>query len=102
MSSRAVTALVGVYEISKLLAAPFRLEAELSGVLALLSSFLDMHNGLIALLTEDGDAEVLVGPGWSDGKPERFFERLPERVIGQIVVTKMPLVVPNVRADPLF
>jgi len=23
-------------------------------------------------------------------------------VIGQIVVTKMPLVVPNVRADPLF
>jgi Nif-specific regulatory protein len=102
MSSRADTALVGVYEISKLLAAPFRLEAELSGVLALLSSFLDMHNGLIALLTPDGEAEVLVGPGWSDDKPERYFERLPERVIGQIVVTRMPLVVSNVRADPLF
>jgi Nif-specific regulatory protein len=102
MSSRAETALAGVYEISKLLAAPFRLESELSGVLALLSSFLDMHNGLIALLTPEGDAEVLVGPGWSEAKPERFFERLPERVIGQIVVTKMPLVVPNVRADPLF
>ena len=102
MSSRAETALVGVYEISKLLAAPFRLEAELSGVLALLSSFLDMHNGLIALLTREGEAEMVVGPGWSDDKPERYFERLPERVIGQIVVTKMPLVIPNVRADPLF
>jgi Nif-specific regulatory protein len=102
MSSRAETALVGVYEISKLLAAPHRLESELSGVLTLLSSFLDMHNGLIALLTPDGEAEMLVGPGWSDAKPERFFERLPERAIGQIVVTEMPLVVPNVRADPLF
>jgi len=38
-------------------------------VLALLSSFLDMHNGLIALLTSEGDAEVLVGP--AGAKPSR-------------------------------
>jgi Nif-specific regulatory protein len=102
MSSRAETALVGVYEISKLLAAPHRLETELSGVLALLSSFLDMNNGLIALLTSEGEPEIVVGSGWNEGDAARRFARLPERVIGQIVVTQMPFVSPDVRSDPLF
>jgi len=102
MSSRAETALVGVYEISKLLAAPHRLETALAGVLTLLSSFLDMNNGLIALVTPEGDAEVVVGSGWSEANAKLYFTRLPERVIGQIVVTKMPFVSPDVRSDPLF
>ena len=48
------TALVGIYEISKLLASPARLENVLAGVLTLLSSFLDMRHGLIALLDDKG------------------------------------------------
>ena len=100
--SRAEMALGGVYEISKLLASPNRLEPTLSGVLALLSSFLDMRHGLIALLDPDGDAEVVVGSGWSEANAARYFERLPERAIGRIVVTKMPLIVPDVSQDPLF
>jgi Nif-specific regulatory protein len=39
------TALVGIYEISKLLASPDRLERTLAGVLVLLSSFLDCATG---------------------------------------------------------
>jgi len=100
--NRAEMALIGVYEISKLLASPKRLEPTLSGVLALLSSFLDMRNGLIALLTPDGTPELVVGSGWCEANARQFFERQPERAIGQIVVTKMPLVVPDVSRDPLF
>ena len=100
--NRAEMALGGVYEISKLLASPNRLEPTLSGVLALLSSFLDMRHGLIALLDPDGKAEVVVGSGWSEANATRYFERLPERAIGQIVVTKMPLVIPDISQDPLF
>ncbi len=100
--NRAEMALGGIYEISKLLAAPNRLEPTLSGVLALLSSFLDMRRGLIALLTPDGTAELVVGSGWTEANAKQFFQRLPERAIGQIVVTKMPLVVPDVSRDPLF
>ncbi|MGB8364308.1 MAG: nif-specific transcriptional activator NifA [Rhizomicrobium sp.] len=95
-------ALSGVYEISKLLASPNRLEPTLSGVLALLSSFLDMRHGLIALLGPSGEAEIVVGSGWSETNAKRFFELLPERAIGQIVVTKMPLVISDISRDPLF
>ena len=97
------TALVGIYEISKLLASPARLESMLAGVLALLSSFLDMRHGLIALLDDKGAPEIVVGSGWSEGNGEAiFFDRLPERAVGQIIATKMPLVVDNVATSPLF
>jgi len=95
-------ALYGVYEISKLLTAPGKLEAILARVLQLLSSFLDMRHGLIALLGESGEPEVVLGSGWSEATAKRYFERLPERAIGRIVVTQMPLVVPDMKEDPLF
>lgn len=96
------TALVGIYEISKLLASPARLENVLAGVLTLLSSFLDMRHGLIALLDDKGAPEVVVGSGWSEGAAKMFFERLPERAVGQIIATKMPVVVEDVATSPLF
>ncbi|WP_363347077.1 nif-specific transcriptional activator NifA [Methylocystis echinoides] len=96
------TALVGIYEISKLLASPARLENVLAGVLTLLSSFLDMRHGLIALLDVKGAPEVVVGAGWSEGAAKLFFDRLPERAVGQIIATKMPIIVEDVAASPLF
>ncbi len=96
------SALIGIYEISKLLSSPNRLERTLAGVLALLSSFLDMRHGLIALLDRRGEPEVVVGSGWSEENAKRYFERLPERAVSQIVVTKMPLVVENMATSPLF
>jgi Nif-specific regulatory protein len=95
-------ALYGVYEISKVLSEPGRLEITLGKVVHLLASFLDMTHGLIALLGEDGDPEIVVGSGWSEATAKQYFERLPERAIGQIVVTQMPLVVPDMRVEPLF
>lgn len=100
--NQAEVALGGIYEISKLLASPNRLEPTLSGVLALLSSFLDMRHGLIALLDGEGKADIVVGSGWSEDNAARYFERLPEQAIGRIVVTKMPLVIPDISRDPLF
>ena len=96
------TTLVGVYEISKLLASVNRLEVTLAGVLGLLSSFLEMRHGLIALLDKAGKPEIVVGSGWSEANAKLYFDRLPERAIGQIVTTKMPLVVENVHSSILF
>jgi Nif-specific regulatory protein len=91
-----------MYEISKLLTAPGKLEVTLTRLLQLLASFLDMRHGLIALLAENGSPEVVVGAGWSEATARRYFDQLPERSIGQLVVTEMPLVVQDVLDDPIF
>jgi Nif-specific regulatory protein len=101
-SSRADISLHGVYELSKILASPARLEATLANVLSLLSSFLDMHHGIIALLDEQGNPNTVVGLGWTEENAKSYFERLPERAVGQIVTTQMPVIADNVAKHPLF
>src|SRR5712691_6603229 len=80
-------ALTGIYEISKILNAPNRLETTLSNVLNVLSSFLQMRHGVISLLADDDVPDITVGVGWNEGTDERYKARLPETAIGQIVAT---------------
>jgi len=101
-STRAEIALHGVYEVSKVLASPARLETTLSNVLGVLSSFMDMHHGIIALLNADGLPDIAVGTGWTEETAKHHFNRLPERAVGQIVTTKMPVVIENIKKSPLF
>jgi Nif-specific regulatory protein len=95
-------ALTGIYEISKILTAPTRLETTLSSVVNVLSSFMQMRHGVISLLGDDGIPDITVGVGWNEGTDERYRARLPETAIGQIVATSVPLVVENVAAHPMF
>ena len=95
-------ALTGVYEISKILASPARLEVTLANVLNLLSSFMHMRDGVIALLGDDGTPEMVVGAGWREDAEGQFRPRIPEKAIGQIIATAMPLVVQNILLHPLF
>jgi Nif-specific regulatory protein len=95
-------ALTGIYEISKILNAPNRLETTLSAVLNVLSSFLQMRHGVISLLADDDVPDITVGIGWNEGTDERYRARLPETAIGQIVATAVPLVVEDVATHPLF
>jgi Nif-specific regulatory protein len=95
-------ALTGIYEISKILNAPNRLETTLSNVLNVLSSFLQMRHGVISLLADDDIPDITVGIGWHEGADERYRARLPETAIGQIVATAVPLVVEDVATHPLF
>jgi len=101
-SVRTHAALMGIYEISKMLTRPARLETALSGVVNLLNSFMDMSGGLIALLDEEDRTTTVVGAGWNEAEAKEHFERLPEQAVGQIVVSGMPLVVRDVAQSPLF
>jgi len=85
-------ALTGIYEISKILNAPNRLETTLSNVLNVLSSFLQMRHGVISLLADDDVPDVTVGIGWNEGTDQRYRARLPETAIRQIIATAVPLV----------
>ena len=96
----AETALLGVYEISKILTAPARLEQTLANVVSVLSSFLDMKLGMITILDQHGDPEIVATSGWIDaGKP---IDTLPAKVIDRLVATAVPVIVEDVSNDPLF
>ena len=100
--SRAHSALLGIYEISKVLTRPVCLEEVLGGVMSLLSSFLDLHDGLLALLDDKNEPTLVVGSGWGKGSPREQFERLPEDAIGQTLASNMPLKVRDIAQSPLF
>jgi Nif-specific regulatory protein len=95
-------ALTGIYEISKILNAPNRLETRLSNVLNVLSSFLQMRHGVISLLADDDVPDITVGIGWNEGTDERYRSRLPETAVGQIIATAVPLIAEDVATHPLF
>jgi len=95
-------ALVGIYEISKLLATPNRVEKTLSGVLTLLASFLELRHGLIALSDNRAEPQTVIGAGWSGSVKERFAAHLPRPVVCQIFSTGMPVVIENVLQSSLF
>ncbi|MGX4769138.1 nif-specific transcriptional activator NifA [Bradyrhizobium guangdongense] len=95
-------ALTGIFEISKILTAPTRLETTLANVINLLQSFLQMRHGVVALLSDDGVPDLAVGAGWSEGSDERYRTRLPQKAIDQIVATAMPLVAENIATHPAF
>ena len=71
--TRSDIALRGVYEISKILVTPGRLENTLAKVLTLLSSFLDMHHGVVALLDAQGNAHTAVGIGWREEQAHEYL-----------------------------
>jgi Nif-specific regulatory protein len=95
-------ALTGIFEISKILTAPARLETTLANVVNLLQSFMQMRNGVVSLLADDGIPDITVGAGWNEGSDGRYRARLPQKAIDQIVATAVPLVADNVAAHPMF
>ena len=99
---RADLALYGIYEISKILCGPGSLHEVLSSTLQVLHSFLDMSHGIIAVLDAAGEPETVVSASLDPDGARRYFDALPEKVVGQIVVTEMPVVVENVTRDPTF
>ncbi|MCP1909329.1 Nif-specific regulatory protein [Bradyrhizobium elkanii] len=96
------SALTGIFEISKVLTAPCRLEVTLANVVGLLQSFVQMRHGIVSLFDDDGMPDITVGAGWSEGSDERYRMRLPRKAIDQIVVTDRPLVAENVAAESAF
>ncbi len=96
------TALLGVYEISKILTAPARLEQTLANVVSVLSSFLDMKLGMITILDQHGNPEIVSTSGWISHDRSKPIDTLPAKVIDRLVATAMPVIVEDVTRDALF
>ena len=61
-----------------------------------------MGNGLIALLNTSGEPELVVSCSLGRDGARQYFDALPERAIGQIVATEIPLLVADVAKDTMF
>ena len=99
---RADLALYGIYEISKILCGPGSLYEVLSSTLHVLHSFLDMAHGVIAILDAAREPETVVSASLDPEGARHYYDALPDKVVGQLVVTEMPVVVENVTRDPAF
>nr|WP_053239770.1 nif-specific transcriptional activator NifA [Pleomorphomonas koreensis] len=95
-------ALFGIYEISKILNAPIRLESMLANVVNILTSFLAMRRGMIVVIDDAGEPEIVATAGWAGEVKGRPIDSLPQVVIDRIVATQTSLVVQDTAVDPLF
>ena len=93
--------LVSLYEISKILNSSTNLAAALRAVLNLMSSYLEMRRGVVAIIDEAGALEIVAScPGRAIG--EAGSADLPEEVARRILAGQMPFVTENVADHPLL
>ena len=95
-------ALLGLYEISKILSGAARLDQSLGNVVNVLTSFLDMRLGMIVILDADGEPEIIATAGWASEAKGKPIETLPHVVLDRLVATATPVVAEDVAKDPLF
>ena len=95
-------ALMGIYEISKILSGPTRLEQTLANVVNVLSCFFDMRLGMIVILDADGEPEIIATAGWATEAKGKPIETLPRVVIDRLVATSTAVVAEDITKDPLF
>ncbi|MER9650316.1 nif-specific transcriptional activator NifA [Mesorhizobium sp. M0199] len=95
-------ALTGIFEISKVLTDPARLEVTLAKVVDLLPSFVQMRHGIIALFDAEGVLDITVVTGCDENSDERSRMRLPRKAIDLIVTTDTPLVAENIAVHSAF
>ncbi len=96
------TRLVAIYEISKVLGSSLDIDKSMRGVLNILSVHLQMRRGMVCLLQESGDLYIAGAPDLTTQEIARGKYRSGEGVIGQIMKSGMPVVVPDISREPRF
>ena len=95
--------LAAIYEISKLLSSSLDLDTTLSGVLKILDQFLGMKRGTVTLLDPDtGELFIEEALGLSSQERQRIRYQQGEGITGQVLKTGMPVLIPDIGAEPRF
>jgi Nif-specific regulatory protein len=92
----------GIYEISKLLSAPLRLESVLTSVANVLSSFLQMRYSIIVILNDDGVPDIAATSGGARETKGKPIHNMPRIIIDRLVATRTPIVIENIASEPMF
>lgn len=90
-----------LYEISKILGHSLNLKQNLKGVMRILSEYLDMKRGTVALRNDD-EVTIFIAHGMSEDEIKRGRYKLGEGIIGQVAKHGASIVIPNIGDEPLF
>jgi Nif-specific regulatory protein len=93
--------LSALYEISKLLGSSLNLKANLRGVMRVLSEYLDMTRGTVALRS-NSEVSIIAAHGMSEEEIKKGRYKLGEGIIGRVAKLGSPIVIPNIGDEPLF
>ncbi|MGC2853987.1 nif-specific transcriptional activator NifA [Novispirillum sp. DQ9] len=94
--------LISLYEISKILSSSLDLEKTFLDVLNLLSSYLQMRRGVVALADGRGEVRLAAVNGLSRDAVRRGACGYPLQALKRVIDTSMPSVISNAHEDPLF
>jgi len=101
-SDRALIELSAIYEISKILSSSLDLPATFRGVLNLLAVNLDIRRGMIILKDGAHDLNLVSAVGLRPEEMQRGRYRVGEGLTGNIMRTGIPMIVPDVAAEPMY
>src|SRR5512135_1569904 len=93
--------LTALYEISKLLGSSLNLKANLRGVMRVLSEYLDMNRGTVALRSNN-EVSIIAAHGMTEAEIKKGRYKLGEGIIGRVAKLGSPIVIPNIGDEPLF
>lgn len=100
---REVSELALLYEISEILDRSVDLRDELGPVLKVIAKHTGMLRGTITLLNRDMDEIVICAAhGLSPEQLQRGRYRLGEGVVGKVVQTGRPVIIPSISKEPMF
>lgn len=90
-------------EVSRTVTIEHDISKVLRLVLFIMSEHMDMLRGMITILNRDsGEIFINESFGLSEVEKERGRYRIGEGIIGQVVKTGKPVLVPNINDEPLF
>jgi len=93
--------ITALYEISKLLGSSLNLKSNLRGVMRVLSEYLDMKRGTVALRS-NSEVSMVAAHGMTEEEIKKGRYRLGGGIIGKVAKLGSPIVIPNVGDEPLF
>lgn len=102
INSKADIFFSGIYQISKVLTAPTRLEITLVNVVNILSSMLEMRHGAIVVLEDGKEPEIIATTGIPRHAQSAGDRVLPQAVVDEIVSTGAPVTIQDVSKSELF
>ncbi|MCX8110848.1 MAG: sigma 54-interacting transcriptional regulator [Syntrophorhabdaceae bacterium] len=95
--------LSALLEVSMILNSSFELEKNLLDAMKTLSDQLDMNRGTVTLIDKKtGELRIAVAYGLTKEQIARGKYRIGEGIVGRVVETGSPMVIPDLGKEPLF